>query len=133
MFLGIAALMFGCATSDQNHIAHSKSSAVVVVHVTHNLGATAIPAVAVNARNGKTENGVPIPSQILWTADDSSVTLGIEWEDPKQQCVRALHCSGSDCYGITNTKSKGDQCAYKILVNDVAGTDPVIIVQNCCP
>jgi hypothetical protein len=116
---------------DRNAISRSKSSAVVIVHAVNAMAD--LSTVTVNARNGRASNGQPIPSQVLWTADDKSSTLGIQWVDPRQDCVRGTHCEGSECHAVTNVDSKGSRCEYKIVVNNTVGTDPVIIVESCCP
>src|SRR5712691_244407 len=126
---GAAILLFGCASS-RNEIARSKSSAVIVVHAAD--ASVDDVAVRVNARNGTAPNGQPIPAQVLWTADDPSATLMIEFTDPRQDCVRGKHCDGAECHAVTNVKSTGSRCEYKVWINNAAAKDPVVIVDNCC-
>ena len=128
---GAAMLLFGCASGSKNVIVRSSSSAVIVVHAAD--GIVDDPAVRVNARNGTTPSGVPIPAQVLWVADDPAVTLMIEFVDPGQDCVRGKHCDGAECHAVTNVKSTGSRCEYKVWINNAAAKDPVIIIDNCCP
>jgi len=125
-----AFLMFTCA-SGGDKINRSRSSAVIVVRKA-TMSADTVE-VHVNARNGRAPSGQPIPSQVLWTLDDPSATLGIEWVNPAQDCVRGKHCERNECHAVTNTDSKGGRCEYRVLVNSTAGKDPVIVVDDCCP
>jgi hypothetical protein len=124
-------LLFGCTSSSRNAITRSKSSAVVVVHAAD--GSVDDVAVKVNARNGTAPNGQPIPAQVLWIADDPSAALMIEFADPRQDCVRGKHCNGGECHAVTNVRSTGSRCEYKVWINNAAAKDPVIVVDNCCP
>lgn len=131
IFSGAFALLAGCTSTSRNGIVRSKSSAVIVVHATD--GSVDDPAVAVNARNGTTPNGQPIPAQVLWTADDPTAKLMIEFLDPRQDCVRGKHCDGAECHAVTNVRSTGGRCEYKVWINNSAAKDPVVIIENCCP
>src|SRR6266576_3111181 len=92
---GAAMLLFGCASGSKNVIVRSSSSA----------GSVDEDPVRVNARNGTTPSGVPIPAQVLWVADNPAAALMIEFVDPGQDCVRGKHCAGSECHAVTNVKS----------------------------
>jgi hypothetical protein len=131
LILITAALLFACSSSSRNVIVRSKSSAVVVVHAAD--ASVDDVAVRVHARNGTAPNGQPIPAQVLWTADDPTAKLMIEFVDPRQDCVRGKHCDGSECHAVTNVRSTGSRCEYKVWINNTAAKDPVIVVDNCCP
>jgi hypothetical protein len=128
---GAAILLFSCTSSSRNAIARSKSSGVVVVHAID--ASVDDVALRVNARNGTAANGQPIPAQVLWTADDPMATLMIEFVDPRQDCVRGKHCDRGECHAVTNVKSTGSRCEYKVWINNTAAKDPVVIIENCCP
>jgi len=129
--LSIAALVAGCATSADNHISRSKTSATIIVQSD---GKVDQETVELCARNGLTGTGVAVPSQILWIANDTSAVLTINFPDTGQNCLRGLHCSGNTCDAITNTNVHGGntQCTYTVSLNGTV-TDPIVIVDDCCP
>jgi hypothetical protein len=128
-----AVALSSCCSTNNNHnaIMRSKSSAVVLVHAVSAMADQ--DTVTVSARNGRAANGQPIPSQILWTADEPIATLKIVFVDPLQQCVRGLHCEGSECHAVTNVQSSGARCEYRVSTNGTEAKDPVVVIEDCCP
>jgi len=130
--LGIAVLVVSCASSNSpTHITRSKTSATITVQSD---GKVDQETVELCSRNGLTVKGVPVPSQIMWIAEDTSATLTIDFPDTGQNCIRAIRCSGNICNAITNTNVHGGntQCTYHVSLNGTV-TDPIVIIDNCCP
>ena len=131
--IGSAILLFSCSSSSNtpNRINHSKTSATIVVGSD---GKVDQPTVEICSRNGLAVKGVAVPSQILWVAEDTTATLTIDFADRNQSCIRGVRCSGNICAAITNTNVKGGnvQCEYHVSLNGTV-TDPIVIVDDCCP
>lgn len=128
--LVIIAMFIGCAATQRNPIMRSRTAASIAVRVD---GSVDQETVTLQARNGKASSLTAIPSQIVWVAETGN-TLMIEWEDRAQKCVVATHCSDNVCSGLTNTAlSTRTECRYRIVVNNTAAHDPIVIVDGCCP
>ena len=124
-------LLATCATYDHmNRIVRSSTSATVVVR--HD-GTVDQDTVELQARNGLTTSGTPVPAQLLWVAENSADTLMIELID--HGCFSAKSCSGPTCTAVTNTgiHGKNMQCQYKVWLNNTSAHDPIVIVDDCCP
>jgi hypothetical protein len=127
------------AGSNKNHIA-------LVVHVKDD-GSTDVDPGEVNAVSVDGE-GREVPGTVVWIADLDSATIKIK-ELVAENNVRcnkgAVHCDGSGvCVAVIDPKLHGKgkpalyNCTYDVdAKRSPAGTatksDPVIIVDNCCP
>lgn len=65
---------------------------------------------------------------IIWRADGGGA-LALNLTCPQ---IDPPSCNGPICIGRTNPQSSGT-CTYTASVNGVAGSDPIIVTDNCCP
>lgn len=77
-------------------------------------------------RMNKMDHGVGNP--VIWRTDGGGkLTLNLTCPE-----IGPPNCRGGICIATTNPDVAGT-CTYTATVDNVTGTDPIIVTDNCCP
>ena len=131
----------GCRTSNQTTLAMETCSSGYLgnadatrplVCVDSN-GSSAMPKVDPVHVYAKGRNGAA--TQITWASADPKADLHVTMTSASQNCVKSVACpQKSACFATIVDSAPGrTQCAYQISNGSARPTDPIIIIDTCCP